>query len=110
MMRSLIRTAIIIVTVIVIAIWSIIPPEKKLRLGRDLSGGVSLVYNVQVKPGDPPDVVAKVIDVLKKRIDPNGLSEISMVKQGQDRIEITMPLPGPKVKALKEAYEKELDS
>src|SRR5437762_10990537 len=109
-MRSLIRTGIIIFVTIAIAIWSIIPPEKKLRLGRDLSGGVSLVYTVQVKPGDPPDVVAKVIDVLKKRIDPNGLSEIAMVKQGQDRIEITMPLPSPKVKKLKQDFENELSS
>ncbi len=110
MMRSLIRTAIIIVATIVVAIWSIIPPDKKLRLGRDLAGGVSLVYNVQIKPGDPADVVSKVIDVLKKRIDPNGLSEIAMIKQGQDRIEITMPLPNDRVKRLKAAYEAQLES
>jgi preprotein translocase subunit SecD len=39
------------------------------------------------------EVIPKVIDVLKRRIDPNGLFEISIVRQGQDRVEITMPLP-----------------
>jgi SecD/SecF fusion protein len=107
-MRSLIRNSALIIVVLLVAAWSIMPPEKKLRLGKDLRGGVSLVYSVQVSPSDPPDVVGRVIDVLKKRIDPNGLSEISLVKQGQDRLEITMPLPGPRVKKLKDAFLAEL--
>src|ERR1044071_4786414 len=109
-MRLLIRNGIIILVALVISIWSIIPPEKKLRQGRDLRGGVSLVYSVAIKPGDKEDVVERVIDVLKKRIDPNGLSEIQMVKYGKDRIEITMPLPNRKVTALRTAFEAELNA
>src|SRR6187397_2304356 len=107
-MRALIRNLMLILTVIVVCIWSIIPPDKKLRLGKDLRGGVSLIYSVQIKPGDPPDVISRVIDVLKQRVDPNGLSEISIAQQGRDRIEITMPLPSKRVKLLKEAYDAEL--
>jgi SecD/SecF fusion protein len=107
-MRILIRNIIIVVATLLLAIYSIIPPEKQLRLGKDLRGGVSLIYTVLIQPGDPPDVVERVIEVLKKRVDPNGLSEISIVKNGQNRIEITMPLPNAKVKKLKEDYEAEL--
>lgn len=109
-MRVLVRNLILIAVVLAVAVWSIIPPEKKLRLGRDLRGGASLVYSVQLKPGDPSDVVPRVIEVLKQRVDPNGLSEISMVQQGPDRIEISMPLPNDTVKGLKQAYEAELKS
>ena len=92
-MRSVVRNLIIVIAALVIAVWAIIPPEKKLRLGKDLRGGVSLVYSVMLRPGDPPDTVAQVIDVLKERVDPNGQSDITMVQQGRDRIEVTMPLP-----------------
>lgn len=86
------------------------PPERSLRLGKDLSGGVSLVYTVQVAPGeDAKSVIGTTIDVLKKRIDPQGVSEISMVQQGRDRIEITMPLPNAEVKAKKAAFEDALN-
>src|SRR5689334_19666103 len=107
-MRALIRNLVIVLVVMLVAVWSILPPEKKLRLGRDLRGGVSLVYSVQVKPGDPPDVVSRVMDVIRNRVDPNGLSEIAINQQGRDRIEITMPLPNERVKGLKAEYEAEL--
>lgn len=107
-MRSLIRNLFITVAVLLLCIWWIIPPEKKLRLGRDLRGGVSLVYSVQMRPGDPPDTIAKVIDVIKERVDPQGLSEIAIVQQGRDRIEVTMPLPNATVKRLKQDYEQKL--
>src|SRR5690242_13966735 len=106
-MRVLIRNLVIILVVMAVAAWSIIPPEKKLKTGKDLSGGVSLVYSVQVQPGDK-DVVPKVIEVLKNRVDPNDLAEISIMQQGRDRIEITMPLPSARVKKLKKAFEDEL--
>src|SRR5690606_17008581 len=107
-MRSLIRNLFITVAVLLLCIWWIIPPEKKLRLGRDLRGGVSLVYSVQTRPGAPPDTIAKVIDVIKERVDPQGLSEIAIVQQGRDRIEVTMPLPNATVKRLKQDYEQKL--
>jgi SecD/SecF fusion protein len=109
-MRVLLRNLAIVLGVLILSIWSIIPPEKKLRLGRDLRGGTSLVYSVQVKPGDPGDVVSRVIDVIKNRVDPNGLSEIAIVQQGRDRIEITMPLPNARVKKLKADYEAALQA
>jgi SecD/SecF fusion protein len=107
---KIIRNALITIAVLAFMGFSIFPPEKQLRLGKDLSGGVSLTYTVQVAPGeDSKDVLARTIDVLKRRVDPQGLSEISMVAQGRDRIEITMPLPGEDVKRKKKAFEDALN-
>ncbi|MFN0131928.1 MAG: protein translocase subunit SecD [Phycisphaerales bacterium] len=103
-MRILIRNLSITIAVLLLCAWSVYPPETKLRLGKDLAGGVSLVYSVQIKPGER-DVIPRMIDVLKQRVDPDGLSEVSIVQQGRERIEITMPLPNERVKRLKKNYE-----
>lgn len=109
-MRHLVRTAILVVVVMAIFTGAIFPPEKNLRLGKDLSGGVSLVYSLAIGPGeDSASTISRTIDVLKRRVDPDGLFEISMVAQGRDRIEITMPLPNERVKALRAAYDRALD-
>lgn len=109
-MRTLISKICLALAVLVFLGWYITPLDKQLRLGKDLRGGVSLVYSVQLKPSDPPDVMGKVIEVLKERVDPQGLAEISIVQQGRDRLEVTMPLPNDKVKRLKRAYEESLDA
>ncbi|TVQ62677.1 MAG: protein translocase subunit SecD [Phycisphaerales bacterium] len=97
------------VTVLVVCAWSIVPPERQLRLGKDLAGGVSLVYSVQIEPGeDPQRVLSDTIEVLKRRVDPQGQFDILMVAQGRDRIEITMPLPSERVKRLRADFEAQL--
>lgn len=105
-MRHLVRNLILSITVVIFAVWAFYPPEKQLRLGKDLRGGFSLLYSVQVGPGENPDeVLDQVIAVLKERVDPNGLLEISIAKQGRDRLEITMPLPNDEVKLLRDEFE-----
>ncbi|MFM9994577.1 MAG: protein translocase subunit SecD [Phycisphaerales bacterium] len=104
-MSRLLRNSIIVVAVLVVAVLSLYPPEKNLRLGKDLSGGVSLVYTVQMAPGENPDqVIPAIIEVLKIRVDPDGTADIAMVRQGRDRIEISLPLPNDRVKKLKQAF------
>ncbi len=110
-MRSIIRSATFVAAALLLAIWAVIPPEENLRLGKDLRGGVSLVYSVQNREtgvDSAKDIINRTIEVLKNRVDPNGLFEISMVAQGTDRIEVQMPLPSPEVRALKRAFEEEL--
>ncbi len=108
-MRHLVRNICIAVALILIAIWAATPPSERIKLGKDLRGGSSLIYTVQLDRTESPDeVIPQVIDVLKRRIDPNGLFEISIVRQGQDRVEITMPLPNESVKAMRQAFEDEL--
>ncbi len=107
------RTAIIVIIVLLAAcVLSIIPPSEKLRRGRDLAGGVSLIYTVDTPAGgvgaSGADLLAATIEVLKERVDPNGLYEISFTPLGQNRIEITMPLPTDEVKRLRAAYDAKL--
>jgi len=76
---------------------------KDVRLGKDLKGGVSLVYSVKVpETGDAEESLGKVIDVLKRRVNPQGVLDIAMQPQGVDRIEVVMPLPSPEVRALQQ--------
>ncbi len=105
-MQHLVRNTLFIILVLTLCGVSIFPPSKNLRKGRDLVGGVSLTYSVDVEPGeDSGRVIDSTIDVLKRRVDPQGLYEISFVRQGQDRIEVTMPLPTDRVRELRAAYE-----
>jgi SecD/SecF fusion protein len=111
-MRNIIRSAFIVLVVLIVMSISIYPPKDNLRLGKDLRGGVSLVYSVQnrgINVEDAKETINRTIEVLKNRVDPDGLFEISMVAQGTDRLEVTMPLPSQEVITLKAAYEKELE-
>lgn len=108
-MRHFIRNGIIVLVAIVVSLWAVYPPEEKIRFGMDLSGGVTLLYPVQIEQGEnADDVFSGMIQVLKDRIDPEGKLGITMVRQGRDRLEVTMPLPSERVKRLKEKYETEL--
>lgn len=106
-MRTLVRNAFILLICLLVSVWAIYPPDKKLRKGKDIAGGASLVYAVDIKAGDE-NVLPKVISVVKERLDPSGVMEISIAGQGADRIEITMPLPDERVKKLKSSFETEL--
>ena len=65
------------------------PPDKKLKLGIDLSGGTILVYEAENLPaGFNMD---ELIAALKKRADPEGVKEIPIRKIGGNRIEIILP-------------------
>ncbi|MCC6284340.1 MAG: protein translocase subunit SecD [Phycisphaerales bacterium] len=109
-MHRSIRNLIFITLVLIFFGWAIVPPSEQLRLGKDLRGGATLVYELDIAPGeDAKAVVQRTIDVLKQRIDPNGLLEVSIVAQGQNRIEISMPLPGPRVKKQRAGFEAALE-
>lgn len=104
-MRHLIRNSIFAIGIVLLAVWAIVPPEKQLRLGKDLRGGTTLVYAVDTgQAEDPAEVLGKTITVLKDRVDPSGVLEIQFVAQGRDRLEITMPLPDAEVQGLRAAY------
>ncbi len=104
-MRHLIRNTVLAIAVVLICAAAIYPPEQNLRRGRDLAGGVSLIYAVDVPQGaDARQTITQTIDVLKDRVDPQGKLEISFVQQGRNRIEVQMPLPNDAIKALRAAY------
>ena len=104
-MNKLTTKIILIAVLAVLAALAVWPPKEKIRLGKDLRGGVSLVYAVEMPEGvDSPSVLTQVIDALKRRVNPQGVLDISMTPQGRDRIEIVMPLPSEEGKALQDAF------
>jgi len=110
-MRHLVRNTFLAIAVVLICAAAIYPPERNLRRGRDLAGGVSLIYAVDVPAGaDSSQTIQQTIDVLKDRVDPTGTLEISFVQQGRNRIEVQMPLPNDEVKALRQHYLDHIES
>ncbi len=108
-MKSLTTRFLIIAALASLCAWSLFPLDHAIKLGKDLRGGVSLLYAVELPEGAPgTEVVGQVIDSLKRRVNPQGVLDISFQPQGRDRIEIVMPLPGEDVKALQTAYRAKL--
>ena len=70
------------------AMW---PPQEKLKLGIDLSGGTILVYEVDTTNLPPGFNMDELVSALKKRADPEGVKEIPIRKIGNHRIEIILP-------------------
>ena len=68
--------------------------DKVVRLGLDLQGGIHVVYQADlssVESGDEDDTIKGVIAVLGNRINPMGVTEPVIQKQGSDRIVVELP-------------------
>ncbi|MBG97984.1 protein translocase subunit SecD [bacterium] len=82
----------------VISVFSIAPILKiadnknPLSLGLDLSGGVDILIKVIPPPEENLDeIVPGVVDVMSKRLDPQGVLSISVQQVSEDRINIQVP-------------------
>jgi SecD/SecF fusion protein len=89
--------------------------KTDLRPGIDMVGGVSLVYSIQAPGSNDPDLSEHVMEALKKRVDPLGLRNLVWRPQGNDRIEIEMPLSpeaseAPRIKQAFNAAQLDLDA
>src|SRR3954464_9172681 len=114
MKHSLLWRFLIILGVALLAglkVWST-PP----RLGIDLAGGTSLLYELDLsKLKDNPnentaELAGRVIDVLRKRVDPLGQKNIIWRVVGHKRIQIQMPYADKQTQdARKERDEAEAD-
>ena len=111
--RTMLDVAVIAATC-VIMVLAILPPEQKIKLGRDLRGGVSLIYSVNMPAGadsgTKSELLKQTIKTLKNRVNPQGVLDLTMTPQGEDRIEVVMPLPGDDVRAAQKAYTDALDA
>lgn len=110
MMRNRLGWGLLAMAMLAFAIWGFMPPKEKLRLGKDLAGGVTLTYSVRIEPGqNAQDILNQMVTVLGERVDPGNQMDISIVPVGRDRLEITMPLPTENVKVLRREFDAELD-
>ncbi len=96
------NTLVFIIVLIIFALaLSIVLPidegvlgKRGVRLGLDLQGGIHVVYEADlssVEPGDEDDAIEGVMAVLSNRINPMGVTEPVIQKQGSDRIVVELP-------------------
>ncbi|MBN1871894.1 MAG: protein translocase subunit SecD, partial [Candidatus Omnitrophica bacterium] len=106
MYKNLKLKAILITLLIGFALWKAYPPfdqfdkdgrlvnEGKLNLGLDLQGGMYLVLEVDTRElaeKDKKDARSRAIEILRNRLDPQGVKEYPIYPEGQDRIVIQLP-------------------
>ncbi|MFB0559531.1 MAG: protein translocase subunit SecD [Dehalococcoidales bacterium] len=90
-------TLIVILVLFVFAVCALIYPmfgRREMRLGLDLQGGIHMVYRAdlsRVEPGEEANIMDGVVAVLGNRINPLGVTEPVIQKQGQDRILVELP-------------------
>ena len=68
--------------------------KLKVRQGLDLQGGASLLYQADLSKTDQADrsqAISGVIDVINKRVNPTGTSEVLVQTSGGDRVLVQLP-------------------
>ncbi len=103
---------ILVLFLVAICIFSVWPPESKLKPGIDLAGGATVVY--QINTGNMPDyqkrtVAQDMIRILQQRIDPANQMNLVWRPHGNDRIEIQMPLATQRTREMREKFQNLLE-
>ena len=92
----------IVAAVIAVCIFTLY--FKGLQPGQDIAGGHSLRFKLDVPPGTEGRPNVRAIEVLKERIDPDGLLNIEFLPIGSDQIEVRMPPGSPETIEAKRKY------
>ncbi len=98
---------------IVMCILSVYPPGKKLKLGIDLAGGTSLLYRIDttdLNDWEKREIAQTMIRILQQRIDPGNKRNLVWRPNGNDCIEIQMPLAEQATIDLRKAYQTKCDA
>jgi len=91
---------ILVAVIFILAALVVLPVEKGLlggrgiRLGLDLQGGIHIVYRADfsaISPFDEAGAIDGVVEVLNNRVNPMGVTEPLIQKQGSDRILLELP-------------------
>ncbi len=66
---------------------------KPTRLGLDLKGGVSLIYQAQPTKQSKvtSDAINRSLDIMRKRVDQLGVAEPGIQRSGSDQIDVSLP-------------------
>lgn len=103
----------LIAVLVIVAIWTLYPPNKKLKPGIDLAGGTSLIYEIDthgLAPDEKRDLSARMITILRRRIDPANIQNLIWRPQGTTRFEIQMPLASAEARQKRQDYETALNN
>jgi len=84
---------VMIVLVVGIAVFYAFPLDKNINLGLDLQGGSHIVLECIDTPDAPvdSDAVNRVIEIITNRINPEGVKEPVIQRQGERRILVQLP-------------------
>jgi len=96
-MRRNTLTLIIILVLFISSVLALLFPvlgRQGMRLGLDLQGGLHILYEADlssVEPGTEDEIIEGVMGVLGNRINPLGVTEPVIQRQGEDRILVELP-------------------
>jgi SecD/SecF fusion protein len=78
----------------------------KLKGGIDLVGGTDLLYELNLTDvkGDTTDLAKRIIETLKRRVDPTGVRNLVWRVVGGNRIEVQMPLADKETREARKAF------
>jgi len=96
-----------------VAAWTLYPPDKTLRAGIDLAGGVSLTYEIDaegIEAAKRKGLSTKMIRILRRRIDPANIQNIEWWPQGDTRFEIRMPLASSETRQKRQQFEQAMNN
>lgn len=108
MSKNLLLKICVIIVLVLVAVWTLYPPDKTLRAGIDLAGGVSLTYEIDAEGTEPAQrkgLSTKMIRILRRRIDPANIQNIEWWPQGDTRFEIRMPLASSETRQKRQQFE-----
>ncbi len=97
--KNLLVVALILI-IFILAMLVVLPVDKgllggrEILLGLDLQGGIHLVYKADlssVESGSEAEIIDGVVTVIANRINPLGVTEPVIEKQGEDRIVVELP-------------------
>ncbi|MBN1796746.1 MAG: protein translocase subunit SecD [Sedimentisphaerales bacterium] len=112
MKKNLVWKFALIAALTVLALIQIYPPDKKLKPGLDLAGGTSLIYEIDASgltSTEARGLSDKMITVLKRRVDPDGVRNLVWRPLGSTRFEIQMPLASVEARQKRQKYEDALN-
>jgi len=112
MNKNLVWKIALIVVLVVVAVWTLYPPQKTLKPGIDLAGGTSLIYEIDTQglsEKDKQGLAQRMITVLRRRIDPANIQNLIWRPIGNTRFEIQMPLASAEARQKRINFERALD-
>lgn len=71
--------------------YEIKPVTSVINKGLDLQGGVSVLEEIQSKTPVNKATINQTIKLITRRINPNGVSEISVSQEGSNRVRVEVP-------------------
>ena len=106
--RSITPKSILIIVLVILAAWTLYPPNKTLKPGIDLAGGTSLTYEIDthgLAEHEKKDLAQRMITVLRRRIDPANIQNLIWRPQGSNRFEVQMPLASTETRLKRQYFE-----